>query len=404
MNILYLCDEYPPGKHGGIGTAVQVLAKEMVRKGNNVIIAGFYDWGYNEKDFFEDEGVKVYRFRRILASKIFHHQSSLPVRIAYRLLKDSGIFEWDIKRSLKRYKLFLESLIKDHKIDIVEMPDYNDYMRFCKHYVAFPKLSVPTIVKMHGCITYIAKENNLHVSKVINQMEKDILMQADAVCSVSNYNATKTAKYLSFNSPVYVLHNGIPIAPSSSDNSNKVTGRVVFTGALSHNKGIYQLLRAWNIVVKRWPSAQLYVFGKGPVEKVRRVLTTGSANSVFFKGHVSRTELFSELSHAVISVFPSYAESFALAPMEAMLCNTAVIYTSRTSGPELIDDGITGYLVDPDDVDSIAEKIIFLLNNPKVCKTIAKNGKDLIKNKFDIRVIADKNVDFYKSVIKAAKN
>jgi len=74
MNILYICDEYPPGKHGGIGTAVQLLARTMVQRGHNVVVAGFYDWGYGGDDHFEDQGVLVYRFRRVLSSKFFEKQ------------------------------------------------------------------------------------------------------------------------------------------------------------------------------------------------------------------------------------------------------------------------------------------------------------------------------------------
>ena len=58
MNILLLCDEYPPGRHGGIGTAVQLLARALVREGHKVVVAGFYDWSYGGKDTEADQGVK----------------------------------------------------------------------------------------------------------------------------------------------------------------------------------------------------------------------------------------------------------------------------------------------------------------------------------------------------------
>jgi glycogen synthase len=46
MNILFICDEYPPGRHGGIGTVVQLTARALVSQGHNVVVAGFYDWAY----------------------------------------------------------------------------------------------------------------------------------------------------------------------------------------------------------------------------------------------------------------------------------------------------------------------------------------------------------------------
>ena len=121
MNILFLCDEYPPGRHGGIGTAVQLLARQMVKMGHQVVVAGFYDWGYGGEDVFDDNGVKVYRFRRGLASNIFRKVDSFFVRGIYRLLTKLGTLEWDIRRSLKKYHVFLEELIEQYKIDLVEM-------------------------------------------------------------------------------------------------------------------------------------------------------------------------------------------------------------------------------------------------------------------------------------------
>jgi len=86
--------------------------------------------------------------------------------------------------------------------------------------------------------------------------------------------------------------------------------------------------------------------------------------------------------------------------MEAMLCNTAVIYSILSSGPELITDGEDGLLVDPYDVNDIANKILLLLNDPSLNFKLAKNGKELIKNKFDISKISKENIDYYISILK----
>ena len=63
MNILYICDEYPPGRNGGIGTMVQVLGRELVKQGHNVYVAGLYSYRYGGNNFEEDKGVKVWRLR-----------------------------------------------------------------------------------------------------------------------------------------------------------------------------------------------------------------------------------------------------------------------------------------------------------------------------------------------------
>ncbi|WP_295791240.1 glycosyltransferase family 4 protein [Mucilaginibacter sp.] len=398
MNILYLCDEYPPGRHGGIGTSVRLLAQQMAKHGNKVVVAGLYGPGYGGADEFDDEGVKVFRFRRGYNFDFLGNETSLLSWVGLRLLNESGLMERDIKKSLAIYQIRLEEIIAEYNIDIVEMPDYNDYVRFCKSVVLFPKLSVPVIVKMHGTITYFKNEAKQAVPANVLQMEQVILNQATGVSSASKYTADKSALYLSYNKQITVLYNGIDTNIPAA-NIIKKAKQVIFTGTLVEKKGILQLVKAWNIVNKSHPDARLFILGKGPLQKVRAYLNAAGESSVIFKGHVATNELYSFLQESAISVFPSYAEAFALAPLEAMACGTAVINSNRTSGPELLGDETTGLLIDPDNVEQIASSIVYLLNNPDVCTRLAKNGYERLKERFEISKIAQENLAFYQKVL-----
>lgn len=398
MNILYLCDEYPPGRHGGIGTVVHMLAHAMANLGHTVTVAGFYDWGYGGEDEFQDGKVKVYRFRRGLSSKLFQQQDAFLSRVLFKFCKVSGLFQRDIKQSLVKYKDFVEQLIEKHDIDIIEQPDYNDYIRFCNSYVPFPKFSVPTVAKLHGSLTYIALNNKQEVPTHFRKMEQQILGQVEAVCSVSKYRADMAKVYKEYAGEIAVMYNGIDTTNIPSYKT-KYSNRVVFTGTLNANKGIFQLAKAWNKVIAKRPDAELIVFGKGPVEKIKVLLEESVKGSVYFKGHVPREELFQYLGESAVAIFPSYAESFALAPMEAMATATAVIYTKRTSGTELITDGEDGLLVDPDDIQDIAEKIVTLLTDENKTATIGAKGKLRVEKSFDMKVVAQNHTNYYQEVL-----
>lgn len=398
MNILYLCDEYPPGRHGGIGSVVQLMARTMVAMGHNVVVAGLYDWGYGGEDYFDDNGVKVYRYRMNLASEWFKKQDSIRVRATYKLMKLSRVLQVDIKKSLSKYKDNIEALISEHDIDVIEMPDYHDYRRFASSYISPLVFSVPTVVKIHGSLTYIAKENNREVPKHIWQMEHDMFERATAVCSVSKYGGRKIMNYLELNRDVKVLYNGID-TDKLHDATEKDDNKVVFTGTLNENKGIYQLLEAWNTVHKRNKKVQLWIYGKGPIQKLKAILDEQARATVHFQGHIPGEQLFNELGTAAICVFPSYAENFALGPMEAMGSGAAVIYTKRTSGPELIDDGKDGMLIDPDNTNEIANCILELLNGKEKRLSIAQAGKKKIVDQFDIKVVAQNHIHYYKEVL-----
>lgn len=399
MNILYLCDEYPPGPHGGIGTYVQLIARQMVKLGHKVTVAGLYSRGYGGGDEFEDEGVKVFRYRLGIDGKLFEKPQSLSVRAINRVLLDAGITQRDIKKSLAIYQEKLEYIITSGQIDIIEMPDYNDYIRFCRSYLPFPELSVPVVVKLNGSITYFNEEAGKPVASHILKMEQHILNSAAAVSSASAYTAGKSAAYLSCNKFIKVLYNGIDTNITTRKSAVPDAKQAVFTGSLVQKKGVFQLAKAWNIVVKEIPDARLLILGKGPAGKVVVFLHDYAKSSVTFKGHVNKDELYTCLTHSAVAVFPSYAEAFALAPLEAMACGTAVINSNRTSGPELIDDGVNGLLINPDNVEQLALAIITLLNQPETRQQLALAGNEKVKQCFDIDIVARQTLQFYQEIL-----
>lgn len=398
MNILYLCDEYPPGRHGGIGTYVRLIARQMVKLGHNVIVAGMYSEGYGHQDEFIDEGVKVYRYRWEGGGAWVDDRQSFLNKLTNRVLRDTGTVEKYIKQSLALYKEKLEQIIADERIDLIEMPDYNDYIRFCKSYVPFPRLSAPVVVKMNGTITYFNNEAGAPITPQIVKMEQTILNQAKAVSSASSYTAQKSSNYLLYGKPIKVLHNGINTSLNLGSTLRKPL-QVIFTGSLVQKKGIYQLAKAWNIVNQKMPDARLLVLGKGSRQKVEDHLSDAAKNSVTFKGHVNADELYHDLSSSMVAVFPSYSEAFALAPLEAMACSTAVINSNRTSGPELVDNGVNGLLVDPDHIDELAAAILQLLNDHEKSAQLGNAGNEKVKAFFDIDIIAKQTAAFYAEVL-----
>ena len=84
--------------------------------------------------------------------------------------------------------------------------------------------------------------------------------------------------------------------------------------------------------------------------------------------------------------------------LEVMARSKALIYTNRTSGPELIEDGVDGFLVDPDDIDSIVEKIRLLSNDHVIRDRLAINGANTVKSRFTSSVIVNDLEYFYEKV------
>ena len=86
MKILFLCEEYPPGKNGGIGTMVKTLSRELVNQGHHVYVVGLYAHGYGQKNFEIDHNVKVWRFRRYTDVGLISNNYSVKDKILLRFL------------------------------------------------------------------------------------------------------------------------------------------------------------------------------------------------------------------------------------------------------------------------------------------------------------------------------
>ena len=87
---------------------------------------------------------------------------------------------------------------------------------------------------------------------------------------------------------------------------------------------------------------------------------------------------------------------FALTPLHAMAAGCPTIYTSRGSGPELIEHGRTGLLIDPDRPESIAGAIVTLLRDASLARRLGAEGRSHVERNFSRNVILAQNEAFYR--------
>jgi glycosyltransferase involved in cell wall biosynthesis len=85
--------------------------------------------------------------------------------------------------------------------------------------------------------------------------------------------------------------------------------------------------------------------------------------------------------------------------MEAMACACPTIYSNRTSGPELVRDGVNGLLIDPDDPGAIATAIIRLLGDAALARRLGQAGRRHVAEHFSIDVLAAVNEAFYRDCL-----
>lgn len=380
MTVCFLCNEYPPGRHGGIGVFTRMMARALARAGHTPRVIGVCEPGSGLPERAEDGGVSV-----------------------WRLPHGTGRFTWPGAR----YAVLRQALgwARRGEIDLVEVPDYEGWA------AGWPRMAAPLLVRLHGSYTYFAAEAGRRVGGFMPWMEGSALRRADFLGSCSHYVARRTAEL--FQLPVdgiEVLHNPVEV-PATPATAPRARHTVVFSGTLVRKKGIEALAAAWPLVKRQHPEAVLHVFGKdGRAEGGRSMQTTvmeglnGLGGSLCFHGHVPRETVLAALAEARVAVFPSYAEAFALAPLEAMAQGCPTIYSRWGSGPELIRDGQDGLLVEPRKPEEIAAAISRLLADDELAARLGEAGRRRVLETFSCEVLVARNLAWYEACLKRFHN
>ena len=372
MNICFICSEYPPASHGGVGSMTQTLGRALVANGHGVRVVGVYRNMTEAPSYEEDQGVKVWRLPR--------QQARLGwLGARYRVYKQ--VARW----------------ARDGEIDLVESPDWEGWI------AGWPKLSVPLIARLHGSICYFAAEMRVPFKKSAFWLESAALRRADYWCSVSRYTADRTREVFTLEDDPTVIYNAVDVPASPAAATARPSRDVVFSGTLTEKKGVISLVEAWKTVAVRHPEAKLHIYGKDTSNPGKpsmrdflvRSLPQETLPSVLFHGHVRREQLLNHLQQARVAVFPSYAEAFAMAPLESMAHGCPTIYSTRGSGPELIHDGVDGLLIDPSKPQQIADAICRVLADDSLAGQLGSAGQQKVARGFSTAQIASRNAEFY---------
>lgn len=197
-------------------------------------------------------------------------------------------------------------------------------------------------------------------------------------------------------SDVYYCPNGIP--PTALNNKkvlvNKESGdcTILFLSNLIESKGIYVLLEACLLLKKKQiPFHCVFIGGEGEVSGVQfnqKIVQFGLQNEVEYQGRKYGLEKKAAFAEADIFAFPTYYhnETFGLVNLEAMQHALPVISTFEGAIPEVIVDGVNGFLVPQQNTEALADKLEILIGNPKLRNEMGLAGKKFYEEKFTLDI------------------
>lgn len=171
-------------------------------------------------------------------------------------------------------------------------------------------------------------------------------------------------------------------------------GRVILTVgrwlAKERYKGMDTLILTLPRLLMNWPDLQLVMIGDGDdrgwLENIAR--ETGVRSHVHFLTGLSYGEMAASYSAAEIFALPSRGEGFGFVYLEAMARGIPVIGGAHGGAPEIIQDGVTGYVVQHGDTVQLATSIETLLSNPELAREMGAQGRARVENEFRFSAFA----------------
>lgn len=154
--------------------------------------------------------------------------------------------------------------------------------------------------------------------------------------------------------------------------------RVIFVGLINIRKGIPYLLEAWKQANLPEEACELVLVGALQKDMAQYLPTQQLKKNIIFYGPASRETLRTLYAQSHLFVLPSVEDGFGMVMGEAMASGLPIICTTNTGAPDVITDGIEGYLVPPQNSAALAEKITWCYKHQDACKSMGQEGKKRI--------------------------
>jgi len=393
MRICFVSFEYPPFMSGGAGVYAVHITRELAKMGHDVHIISPSISG--QRTHSVESGISVDRIPII--DKRFLKAPSFWVNLAREfneIRKDAGGF------------------------DILHGNGDSDFSLFKQ------RIKEPRVVTVHHLASLVA-QNVTHLNRLLDLsgetgftpiIEKAVISRANRIIAVSNF--TKKTLFSTYNvspSKIEVIPNGINVDEYffSKDvilKCRKMLGlddsvAFLFVGRLNDpRKNLPHLLKAFRITCRdRRKRLKLVLVGSGNQLKIKKIVyRLGIEKDVLVLGYVKDSLLRKYYNACDVLVSPSLLEGFGLTILEAMAAGKPVIALNVGAIPELVREGVNGFLIDKQDLRSLANTMSFLADHPDIIESIGVRNREYVANNFSWQKSAKLTERVYKTLLDSA--
>ena len=352
---------------GGIGNYILSLSKALESAGASVVVASS---GGNLEREFEGCGIRHRRIDMLTKSEL----SPKVLKSIFALL----------------------SIIKEEKVDIIHA---HTRVSQVAAFFASRITGVKYVTTCHGFFKKrMRKIFDTWGAKVIaisgavrDHLEWDLGVKPGRIELI--YSGVDTANFSKEYSPKEMAD----IKRSIGLEGGPVIGNI---GRLSPVKGQRFLIEAMRQVISKAPDAQALIIGDGPEEARLRDLANGQGlgGSIHFvKSDINTADYLSIMD---VFVFPSVKEGLGIALLEALAAGRACVASDIGGIGDIIENNVNGVLAAVGDSRAISEAIILLLDNMELSKKMGERGREVVRKKFALDLMAGNVMKLYEKVLK----
>jgi len=386
LKILIASETYPPDMNGA-AIFTQRLGKELSKRGHNVLTIA-PNYRYKDEMEKDESGLNIFRVKSL---------SAKPIHPYFRITDMVGL-----RRKMKKK-------IKEFNPDIIHIQNHfllgNTALKIAK------SLNIPIIGTNHfmpeNLLQYLPSLIHKKARKLMWRHFKNVYKKLDFITSPS-FAAVKMVKDMGLANPMIVISNGVDLHKFKKHGKDKklmakynikdFEPLLLFVGRMERDKNIDLLLRAVKIALKHVKFKVLLVgHGKNDKDLVDMRNDLGLQERVIFTGRIDEDELERIYSLADIYLATGTAELQGIAVMEAMTTGLPVLAINAVALPELVFNGVNGYLFEKDEKD-LAQKIITILKNKNLWPQMAQKSLKIIE-KHDINKTIPQFEELYYKVI-----
>jgi len=398
LTVLMITSSFPGDENDGQGIIIARLAESLVELNQRVIILAPHSYGIPYR--YNHRNVLVYRFPyflplnyEILAKSpgmLFHLSTNIG-KIQLPLLIFSELIASLLICRKERISIINTHWILPHGIIGV---------------ICGFLFSIPHICSVHGTDVTITRQY-----PILSPVIRHIARWCDQITVNSRYTRDILMSCCKDQPPPIIIPMGVDntlavsIGGDSSFPKDMEKPLILYVGRLIKWKGVHILIQAMKQVTSIIPGASLVIVGDGVCMSRLKCLVKelNLESRVEFAGRVSNKVLITWYQKASVFVLPSISvdgqtEGLGVVLLEAMKAGVPVIGSKIGGIPDIINDGVNGFLVPPEDPVVLSDRIIWLLENYEIRRNIARAGLETVKEKFGWENIGRQFVEVYDQI------